>query len=272
MSIQDKFVVYERLDGGVSLVMPAPQARLKIVRADAAVRYVLLQAPEERQEPTVLVDEETEQQIILRDEETGQPIMETVTVPGIFLQVIVGPEIVALPIGAQGELAPLLLDAPDDTAPLQALPDGTPVPVLDPSALRDETDDELMVRVVAGAVPAGAPHALINRADLPHADLNFQIAWVWSAGAPVMDMTKARAHWVELWRLVRKPLLEALDVDYQRATEENDTARLAEIVAAKNTLRDVTDTDLSTIATVDALKAVWPACLGAKPAWVQGVA
>ena len=55
------------------------------------------------------------------------------------------------------------------------------------------------------------------------------------------DMVKLRARWREGLRARRAPLLQQLDIDYQRADEVGDTALKAEIVAKKNILRDCTD-------------------------------
>lgn len=55
-----------------------------------------------------------------------------------------------------------------------------------------------------------------------------------------VNQTKATEITKEAIRAYRKPLLEALDVDYQRATETGgDTSQ---IVADKQTLRDMTAT------------------------------
>ncbi len=60
-------------------------------------------------------------------------------------------------------------------------------------------------------------------------DANNQLAY---------DMTKARELWKEALRRARIPLLEKLDVDYQRADEINDATLKAQIVLNKNILRN----------------------------------
>ena len=56
-------------------------------------------------------------------------------------------------------------------------------------------------------------------------------------------------------RAERAPLLQKLDVDYQRADEAADAAKKAEVVAEKQRLRDITQlADQAT--TLDELKAI----------------
>tara|TARA_R110000744_G_scaffold94208_3_gene181889 strand:+ start:24 stop:290 length:267 start_codon:yes stop_codon:yes gene_type:complete len=80
-----------------------------------------------------------------------------------------------------------------------------------------------------------------------------------------VNMTKAVTIWKDKWRAARVDKLNALDVDFLRAVEAGDTSKQAEVATKKNTLRDVTDMDLSKVKTSADLKKTWPACLGAKP-------
>ena len=67
-----------------------------------------------------------------------------------------------------------------------------------------------------------------------------------------VNQTKATEITKEAIRAYRKPLLEALDVDYTRATEVG--ADTSQIVADKQVLRDMTDT--ADGKNVDELKAI----------------
>tara|TARA_R110000787_G_scaffold284738_1_gene398815 strand:+ start:16357 stop:16584 length:228 start_codon:yes stop_codon:yes gene_type:complete len=67
-----------------------------------------------------------------------------------------------------------------------------------------------------------------------------------------VNNTKATEITKEAIRVYRKPLLEALDVDYTRAVEVNGD--VSTIVASKQTLRDMTAT--ADGKTVDELKAI----------------
>ena len=51
-------------------------------------------------------------------------------------------------------------------------------------------------------------------------------------------MDKARDIKRDIIRIERKPELEKLDVEYQRALEQNDQVKMAEIVEKKQKLRD----------------------------------
>ena len=54
------------------------------------------------------------------------------------------------------------------------------------------------------------------------------------------NVDKAKEIQKDQMRVVRKPLLEKLDVDYIVALERGDTAKVAEVAAEKQALRDVT--------------------------------
>lgn len=74
-------------------------------------------------------------------------------------------------------------------------------------------------------------------------------------------------------RSVRNPLLEQKDVEYIRALELGDTAKVAEVVAEKQALRDVTAlvndveiTATSVLEVTQELKQVWDSdVLGENP-------
>ena len=76
-----------------------------------------------------------------------------------------------------------------------------------------------------------------------------------------IDITKAKDIWKDKIRNARKPVLEKLDVDFMRATEQgNDTTS---IVNDKQTLRDL-PSQVDTATTTDEIKAVWNDMLGDK--------
>ena len=64
-------------------------------------------------------------------------------------------------------------------------------------------------------------------------------------------------------RRLRKPLLEALDVQFMRAIEDGDTSTTASVAAKKKKLRDVTLIDLSPYDTPEKLNAFTPEVLKA---------
>ena len=76
-----------------------------------------------------------------------------------------------------------------------------------------------------------------------------------------IDINKAKEVWKDKIRVARKPVLEKLDVDFMRATEQGtDTTS---IVNDKQTLRDL-PSQVDTATTVDEIKAVWNDMLGDK--------
>ncbi len=76
------------------------------------------------------------------------------------------------------------------------------------------------------------------------------------------DMGKAREIWRDKIRQARARILQALDIEYQRADEVGDTDRKRAIVATKQALRDATDDPrIEAAQTPEELKAVWPEVL-----------
>jgi hypothetical protein len=125
------------------------------------------------------------------------------------------------------------------------------------------SQDQYIAFVMARSIPEGATDVTILPEDceLPVKDA-YRNAWKIEAGKAVHDMPKARELHRTLMRAARKKLLEALDADYLRADEKSDDARKRQIVAQKEALRTVTDDPaIEAAATVDELKAVWPAAL-----------
>ena len=80
-----------------------------------------------------------------------------------------------------------------------------------------------------------------------------------------IDMAKAREIHKEKIRFARKPLLEALDIEFQIAQETS--ASTTDIVAKKQALRDApADSGITSAADTDALKAQWKTdILGTSP-------
>lgn len=98
--------------------------------------------------------------------------------------------------------------------------------------------------------------------SLAPSDRTFRNAWKLDGGAIGVDMVKARELHRNKLRELRKPKLEALDVEYQRADEKGDTAEKKRVADKKQALRDVTaDPAIEAAQTPEALKAVMPAAL-----------
>ena len=94
--------------------------------------------------------------------------------------------------------------------------------------------------------------------------MNFEVSVIapWSLQQRPKELQKER------FRQVRKPLLEALDIDYQRADEAGDTSKKTEVATKKQALRDVTNSTTLNDATSEAeVRAVWDtSVLGERPA------
>jgi hypothetical protein len=80
-----------------------------------------------------------------------------------------------------------------------------------------------------------------------------------------IDMAKAREIHKNKIRVARTPLLQALDVEFQKALETG--ASTTDIVAKKQALRDApADSGIAAASDADALKAQWKTdILGASP-------
>ena len=90
-------------------------------------------------------------------------------------------------------------------------------------------------------VPSQSPSRIIPSTDIPD-DHTFRNAWEADfenyQGVSV-SMEKARLITQDLIREARRPVLEKLDIEYQRATETEDKNRMKEVASLKQLLRDL---------------------------------
>lgn len=126
---------------------------------------------------------------------------------------------------------------------------------------------------MAQKVKAECPHLAnaVRKADLPPAalpqDRTFRQAWRLAGSQVQVDMPLAQEVQKARLRELRAPLLERLDVEAIRAQEVGDAARLAEIAAKKQALRDVTEhPSLAAARTPEELKQAGLAVLAANAA------
>ena len=103
-------------------------------------------------------------------------------------------------------------------------------------------------------VPEGVEYKIVDSVDI---DNDYFNAYEFDAetGAKV-NIDKAKAIHLDKFRAARAPKLAKLDVEYMKAVESNDEEKRAEIVAAKQALRDVTLTELPD--DLEGIKATWP--------------
>jgi hypothetical protein len=132
------------------------------------------------------------------------------------------------------------------------------------------TDKPFTVQEVADKdVPDGVSYSIVENSTVP-TDLSFRDAWVGvgigTTGAIITeDITKAKEIHKSNIRNTRKPLLSALDVDFQRALETS--ADTSAIIAKKQALRDApAASGIATAANITELKAQWDSTiLGTSP-------
>lgn len=128
--------------------------------------------------------------------------------------------------------------------------------------LTDEEYRAFVLQHTIGGLPPGAVELVTLPDDWSPPDINhlYRDAWRKDGSVISVDMPLAREIHRGVMRNRRKPLLEALDINYLRALERN--APVAAILSQKQTLRDVTsDPAIEAAKTVGELRAVWPDCL-----------
>jgi hypothetical protein len=106
-------------------------------------------------------------------------------------------------------------------------------------------------------IPSGVPWKVVNSLDIDNDYFNayeFDI----QTGSKV-NIEKAKAIHLDKFRAARAPKLAKLDIEFMKAVEAGNEVKKAEIVAAKNELRDVTLTPLPN--NLAGIKATWPAIL-----------
>lgn len=103
-------------------------------------------------------------------------------------------------------------------------------------------------------VPEGVEYKIVESVDI---DNDYFNAYEFDAetGSKV-NINKAKTIHLDKFRVVRTPKLAKLDIDFMKAVEANDEEKKAEIVAAKQALRDVTLTLLPD--DLAGIKATWP--------------
>lgn len=137
-----------------------------------------------------------------------------------------------------------------------ALVDGKLVPQPE-----DISEEQAIQRALA-KLPADAVGVQVIDASLVPTDRTFRNAWKAGTGCIEHDMAKCRELHRNKLREMRKPKLEALDVEYMKALEKNDQVAIAAIVAKKQALRDApADPAIEAAATPETLKTVIPEAL-----------
>ena len=102
----------------------------------------------------------------------------------------------------------------------------------------DEPIGDFLARVIDKDVPPDGIARVVLVPEIP-SDRTFREAWSISSDKVVVDMTRARNVIRNILRDQRAPLLQALDVEYQRADESGDNDKKKDVAARKQILRDL---------------------------------
>ena len=105
------------------------------------------------------------------------------------------------------------------------------------------TQQAYVDHVLTRSIPSDATDLIELPDDWDYPDITryTRNAWVVRNGRVEVDMAKARDVHRDKIRYGRTEKLKELDVEYQRADEENDNRRKQEVVAQKKALRDMTE-------------------------------
>lgn len=101
----------------------------------------------------------------------------------------------------------------------------------------------------------------VDSAEITRMSILFSSWKVSDSGGVYWDADAGRELKRGVFRALRKPLLEKLDVEFMRSLEDGDTATTASIAAKKKALRDVTLIDLSEYDTPEKLNDFTPEVL-----------
>ena len=103
-------------------------------------------------------------------------------------------------------------------------------------------------------VPEGAEYKIVDSVNI---DIEYFESFEFDSEAGTkINIEKAKAIHLDKFRFARAPKLQKLDIDFMKAVEVGDEVKKAEIIAAKQALRDVTLTPLPD--DLAGIKATWP--------------
>ncbi len=104
-------------------------------------------------------------------------------------------------------------------------------------------------------------HRPMDESEMP-SDRYFRNAWIHHEDKIHIDIEKCRNIHRDNLRELRRPKLEALDLEFMRASEKNDEPKKNEIISKKQELRDITmHQSILNASTPDELKAFMPEIL-----------
>jgi hypothetical protein len=106
-------------------------------------------------------------------------------------------------------------------------------------------------------VPPNTKYAIVD--DLGDLDNDYFNSFEYHDLGLHCNIEKAKAIHLDKFRVARAPKLAALDVQYMKAIEVEDSVKASAIAVAKQELRDVTNITLPD--TLPEIKEVWPSIL-----------
>lgn len=127
---------------------------------------------------------------------------------------------------------------------------GDRVALLSPNPRSQDID-----AIAARNVPPGVPYLIVEDQQLP-VGINWVDAWQidFENKKVVINIDRARSIRREQLRAARAPVLQMLDVEYQKADENNNSELKQQIAQRKQALRDITvHPDLESATTVQEL-------------------
>lgn len=131
------------------------------------------------------------------------------------------------------------------------------------------TQDEYEKHLLERSLPEGVSYTVLSSTDVPE-DRTFRNAWALELDGITVDMPTAKELHIDSLRVLRKPVINATDVEFRKALEKVDFISLLgkeiggpiEAIKAKTqALRDVTEVDLSSVKTPEELKQAVPEVL-----------
>jgi hypothetical protein len=111
--------------------------------------------------------------------------------------------------------------------------------------------------IAAKDVPVGCQYKIVDSLEID--DLYFDAYEFCQTKGAKLNIDKAKSVHLDKFRGAREPLLEALDIQYMKALESENTELASQIVAKKQALRDVTLIELPD--TLEEIKNTWPEIL-----------
>lgn len=137
-----------------------------------------------------------------------------------------------------------------------------------PGAMRSDGQKLLPMTIqdfATASIPQGIPFQIVTIGSVPD-DRYFRSAWTLEDDTLTVDTGKAQAIHMDNIRAERNKRLQVLDAQFMEALGKADEAKMLEINAQKQVLRDLPQAfDLAQAENLSQLKALWPDELGENP-------